>query len=111
MKGTENQYLVDLMTSAAEGSVLSDPSTLQEYEKHLAQKGCDVKVVEEKIMLLALIHMVFEKESHDRLLKFSEIADRLMIGLEQVEWVVMKALSLGLIKVRRLFCIPCTCHG
>lgn len=111
LKGTENQYLVDLMTSAAEGSVLSDPSTLQEYEKHLAQKGCDVKVVEEKIMLLALIHMVFEKESHDRLLKFSEIADRLMIGLEQVEWVVMKALSLGLIKVRRLFCIPCTCHG
>ena len=38
------------------------------------------------------------------LLKFTEIADRLMIGLEQVEWVVMKALSLGLIKVSRLFC-------
>jgi len=94
LEGGEEGYLVELMRGAAEGKILS----LAVYKDKLTQNGCDLRVIEEKIMLLALIHMVFEKESGERSLKFGEIAKRLDVALEQVEWVVMKALSLGLIK-------------
>jgi len=51
-----------------------------------------------QIKLLALVNMVFERESNDRNLSFAEIQARTQVTADQVEWVVMKALSLGLIK-------------
>jgi 26S proteasome regulatory subunit N9 len=94
LEGSEEEYLVELMRGAAEGRILS----LDKYQEKLQGHGCDVRVISEKIMLLALIHMVFEKEAGDRILKFDDISKRLSVEGDQVEWVVMKALSLGLIK-------------
>jgi len=96
LKGGDQAYLVELMRGAAEGRILNLVDC--NCQEKLTQNGCDLRVIEEKIMLLALIHMVFEKESGERSLEFGEIAKRLDVALEQVEWVVMKALSLGLIK-------------
>ena len=42
--------------------------------------------------------MIFSRPSWDRNIPFSEIAARCQVPPEQVEWVVMKALSLSLIK-------------
>merc|ERR1719222_1791175 len=36
--------------------------------------------------------------SAERTLYFTDIAERISVPLEQVEWVIMRALSLGLIK-------------
>ena len=50
------------------------------------------------VTLLALVNMVFERPSLERTLSFEDIAERIAVPLEQVEWVIMRALSLGLIK-------------
>ena len=97
LKGTENGYLVELMKSSAEGDV-NAVKALESHKAQLEAQGCDLNIIHEKIMLLALVNMVFEKESNERSMKFDDIAKRLQVDSTQVEWIVMKALSLGLIK-------------
>jgi len=97
LKGTEDSYLVELMKNSAEGDVKA-VKALETHKGQLEAQGCDLKVIHEKIMLLALVNMVFEKGSNERSMKFDDIAKRLQVELVQVEWIIMKALSLGLIK-------------
>lgn len=97
LKDTEDGYLVELMKSLARGDVAA-VKALESHKAQLEAQGCDLKVIHEKIMLLALVNMVFEKESNERSMKFDDIAKRLEVDLDQVEWIIMKALSLGLIK-------------
>lgn len=97
LKGEADGYLVDLMKSAALGDVGAF-KMLEEHRAHLEGNGCDIKAIQEKIMLLGLVNMVFEKESGERTMDFTDIAERLQVDIEQVEWIVMKSLSLGLIK-------------
>lgn len=97
LKGETDAYLVELMESAAQGDVGSF-KILEEHRAQLEGSGCDIKVIQEKIMLLGLVNMVFEKESGERTMNFTDIAERLQVDIEQVEWIVMKSLSLGLIK-------------
>ena len=54
--------------------------------------------VQEKLTLLALVHLVFEKDSTERTINFSEISDRLQVSIDQVEWVVMRAFSVRLLE-------------
>lgn len=54
--------------------------------------------VKEKLTLLALMNLVFETPSEDRTMPFASVAEHLQVPLEQVEWVAMRAMSLGLVK-------------
>jgi 26S proteasome regulatory subunit N9 len=54
--------------------------------------------VKEKVALLALMVLIFHRPSHERNISFSDIASATRLPLNQVEWLVMRALSLGLIK-------------
>jgi 26S proteasome regulatory subunit N9 len=42
--------------------------------------------------------MVFSKPAHERTLSFAEMAEQLMVAEDQVEWILMRALSVKLIK-------------
>merc|ERR1712157_675125 len=53
---------------------------------------------QEKITLLGLIELVFAKPATERTLTFTEIAERLEIPIEQVEWVIMRAFSVKLME-------------
>ena len=61
----------------------------------LANKHEELK---QKVVLLSVMNLVFERAAHDRTLAFTEISGRSRIALDQVEWVLMRAMSLGLIK-------------
>lgn len=54
--------------------------------------------IKEKVALLALMVLVFQRPSHERNIAFGEIAEATRLPAEQVEWLVMRALSCGLIK-------------
>merc|ERR1719468_497690 len=56
-------------------------------------------VIQEKITLLSLVHMVFERPPQERTLSFEDIcAATKLADIKQVEPLVMRALSLGLIR-------------
>jgi len=99
--GTENEYLVKLMQASADGDVNSLEGISKEYENAIAKQPALMNrsdVVKEKITLLALVNMVFERASNDRTLSYEDIASRTKMPINQVELIVMRALSLGLIK-------------
>lgn len=54
--------------------------------------------IKEKLILLALMNFVFETPSEERTIPFPAVAAHCQITADQVEWVAMKAMSLGLIK-------------
>lgn len=105
-KANHHGYLKELMVAAAQGDVKGSMEILNvhlsDLEELYKSKGGDVvglaNIIREKIILLGLVHMVFERESHERQMKFVDIAERLNVALEQVEWICMKAISKGLMK-------------
>ncbi|CEO59877.1 putative 26S proteasome regulatory subunit rpn9 [Penicillium brasilianum] len=52
----------------------------------------------QKISLSALTEMVFRRPPHDRSLSFADIASETKVQPDEIEHLVMKALSLGLLK-------------
>ncbi|KAJ4247735.1 26S proteasome regulatory subunit [Fusarium torreyae] len=52
----------------------------------------------QKIYLSALTEAVFRRPPHDRTLTFATIAEETKVGPEQIEHLIMKALSLGLLR-------------
>ena len=54
--------------------------------------------IQEKMTLLALVKMIFERPSSERTVDFATIAQVLEIPIEQVEWVIMRAFSVKLME-------------
>lgn len=54
--------------------------------------------IKEKLTLLALMNLVFETPSDERTIPFAVVAEHCVVPEEQVEWMAMRAMSLGLIK-------------
>lgn len=98
---TENAWLMSLMQAMAVGDVAKfqeiSQRHAQDIQKHVVLVT-KATTVQEKITLLALVNMVFERPSSERTLKFDEIAKQICVAPDRVEWVIMRALSLGLMK-------------
>eukprot|EP00088_Acartia_fossae_P037407 TRINITY_DN38571_c0_g1_i1.p1 TRINITY_DN38571_c0_g1~~TRINITY_DN38571_c0_g1_i1.p1 ORF type:complete len:128 (-),score=39.16 TRINITY_DN38571_c0_g1_i1:67-450(-) len=54
----------------------------------------------EKVCLLCLMEMTFRREATERHIAFTEIAKETTLPVDQIELLVMKALSQGLVKGR-----------
>ncbi|XP_077999881.1 26S proteasome non-ATPase regulatory subunit 13-like [Glandiceps talaboti] len=97
LKEGEKQWLVDLLFAFNSGN-------LQRYEDLKAQwnQQPDLATSEialrQKISLLCLMEMTFTRPANHRNLSFDEIAKEARLPVNEVEHLVMKALSLGLVK-------------
>ncbi|TDH70696.1 hypothetical protein CCR75_008209 [Bremia lactucae] len=101
LEGTDKQWLSDLLHAFNKGNIdrfneiVGQNSTEFEAQPALVSKQAYMK---EKVALLALMVLVFQRPSHERNIPFYEIAETTRLPLEQVEWLVMRALSCKLIK-------------
>mmetsp|Transcript_4963 Transcript_4963/g.9907 ORF Transcript_4963/g.9907 Transcript_4963/m.9907 type:complete len:386 (-) Transcript_4963:94-1251(-) len=101
LTNTPSSWLMDLMRAFSTGDVNKyNAITSESKDDVVRQKALfeRMEFVNEKIKLLALVNMVFERSSSDRNISFSEISARAQVPMDQVEWLIMKALSLKLIK-------------
>jgi 26S proteasome regulatory subunit N9 len=102
LQTTPEAWLVQLLHACAKGSVPEFKKLCQEtYPAQIASQPALVNMaqqMQEKMTLLALVEMVFERPASERTLDFSDIAQRLEIPLEQVEWVIMRAFSVKLME-------------
>lgn len=97
MKNTEQSWLRDLLFAYNRGDLgayntlesnLDRVPLLKEHEGFLHQK----------ISLSALTEAVFRRSPHDRTMTFETIAKETRVSPEEIEILIMKALSLGLLK-------------
>jgi 26S proteasome regulatory subunit N9 len=58
----------------------------------------NLRTLEEKIRIMALLELIFSLPKNDRNLSFGAISKVTGLSLEQVEPLVMRSMSLGLIK-------------
>jgi len=101
LEGTDLYYLVELLSAGARGDVLGFQRVADAHAAAIQLQPSLVsraEAVKEKITLLALVNMIFERPSLERTLSFEDISDRVAVPMDQVEWVIMRAISLKLIK-------------
>jgi len=102
LESTPEAWLVELLQTGARGSVPEFKKLCQEtYSSQIASQPALVNMsqkMQEKMTLLAMVEMVFERPASERTLEFTDIAQRLEIPLEQVEWVIMRAFSVKLME-------------
>lgn len=103
LQGTPDAWLVELLHAGSNGQVQAFHTLCtQTYPSQIASQPALVhrgQQMKEKMTLLALVQMVFERPSHDRTLTFTDIATRLELpSVDQVEWVLMRAFSVQLIQ-------------
>lgn len=95
-------WLVHLLQATAAGNVALFRQYQITYAPQIAAQPALVHraaAVTEKLTLLALVTLVFSKPSQDRILTFPEIATALQLSnIDQVEWIVMRALSVHLLE-------------
>lgn len=97
LSNTEHTWLRDLLFAFNAGNLtrfhglsghLSKQPLLQQQSKFLREKIC----------LSALTEAVFRRPPHDRALSFATILEETRVYPEEVEHLLMKALSLGLVR-------------
>jgi 26S proteasome regulatory subunit N9 len=102
LQNTPEHWLVDLLSACSMGSVAEFKACVNtKYPTQIASQPALVNMgtqMQEKMTLLALVQMVFERPSSERTLPFVEIAARLDIPIDQVEWVIMRAFSVKLMQ-------------
>nr|XP_054774480.1 26S proteasome non-ATPase regulatory subunit 13-like [Lytechinus pictus] len=97
LRTTEKSWLVDLLFAFNSGNLDKFESMAQVWKQQpdLATSELPLR---QKISLLCLMEMTFTRPANNRSLTFSEIAQAAKLPLNEVEILVMKALSLGLVK-------------
>eukprot|EP00386_Alphamonas_edax_P004895 GDKI01015409.1.p1 GENE.GDKI01015409.1~~GDKI01015409.1.p1 ORF type:complete len:414 (-),score=175.88 GDKI01015409.1:325-1479(-) len=89
-----------LLTALHEGSIdMYDQAALTHRASidGSALRGQDT-VLKQKVTLLALLELAFRKPKKQRTLEFNEIATHCRLPVDQVEYAVMKAMSVQLLK-------------
>lgn len=78
---------------AFNGGLIEAAERAPELQKH-------IPLLQQKIRIMALIDLAFQRPSQQRVFTFKEIASACQVEANQSEWLLMKALALKVIKGR-----------
>ncbi|XP_046573249.1 26S proteasome non-ATPase regulatory subunit 13-like [Haliotis rubra] len=97
LKGTERSWLVDLLFAFNSGNIAKFDDLKKQWQTQADLAAHEVSM-RQKISLLCLMEITFRRPATNRQMTFAEIAQEAKVPLNEVEMLVMKALSLGLVK-------------
>uniref|UniRef100_UPI00358EC173 26S proteasome non-ATPase regulatory subunit 13 n=1 Tax=Myxine glutinosa TaxID=7769 RepID=UPI00358EC173 len=97
LKKTDKQWLVDLLYAFNSGNVEQFKTMKVHWGKQPDLATNEAKLMK-KIQLLCIMEMTFTRPAKNRQLTFEEIAEKTKLPVNEVELLVMKALSAELVK-------------
>lgn len=97
LRSGENKWLIDLLFAFNSGNIAKFKALSSVWQNQADLAAHNLQMTQ-KISLLCLMEMTFKRPAVNRQLTFKEIADEVLLPLNEVELLVMKALSLGLVK-------------
>lgn len=97
LKDTQHSWLRDLIIAFNRGDLRAYDVLAAHMEKNNLLKEHQ-NFLYQKISLSALTETVFRRPPHDRAMTFSEIAQETKVQPNEIEHLIMKALSLGLVR-------------
>jgi 26S proteasome regulatory subunit N9 len=98
---TPQGWLSDLLMAFHRGDVASFHRLVEEHREAIdAQPAlvANTEIVKQKAALMCLVNLAASKPASERSLTFGEIAEAVGFDLGDVEWLIMRAMSVGLIK-------------
>ena len=99
--GTEFEWLFHMMKNLGQGNIQEFSETVQQNQDFISKFPLIVKemtYLEQKVRIIAFLEMIFLCGKDDRSIPFLKIAEVCKIEAVDVELLVMKAMSLNLIK-------------
>lgn len=97
LTNTSNYWLVELLNAFNNGDIAKFAKMKPQWSS-IPDIAVQEHKLRQKISLLCLMEMTFKRQAKNRCLSFQEIAQETQLSLDQIEMLVMKALSLGLVK-------------
>ena len=102
LEGTEQEWVLDVVKAYIAANVNA-------YNDVMSKHGANIKgnnvlqtaregILNEKIKLLSLVRLAFDKASFERIISFEEIQRVTQCQVDAVEYLIMKAMSLELLK-------------
>jgi len=103
LTGSPDEWMVKMIRTLNYGHIV-------EYEKLWTVEAAAIgahpivqgkrQLLKQKVAIAAVLELIFHKKSDERLIPFNELAEMAVIQVNEVELLLMKAMSLGLIKGR-----------
>lgn len=97
LTSTEHAWLRDLLFAFNRGD-LNAYNVLEGHLHDIDELEAHAQFLWQKISLSALTEAVFRRPPHDRAMTFATIASETHVKSEEIEILIMKALSLGLLR-------------
>ena len=97
LKGTEHDWLRELLFAFNRGD-LGAYNILQSHLQANTLLQSHQQFLYQKISLSALTQLVFSRAPQDRSMTFSTISEETKVAIDEIEHLIMKALSLGLLR-------------
>jgi len=97
LKGSRDEWLINLLGAFNCGDINTFKSTQSAWAAQADLKN-HAKRLTEKMCLMCLMEMTFVRPAHDRAISFDEIAQKTCLAKSDVELLVIRALSLNLVK-------------
>uniref|UniRef100_A0AAR2M1B1 26S proteasome non-ATPase regulatory subunit 13 n=1 Tax=Pygocentrus nattereri TaxID=42514 RepID=A0AAR2M1B1_PYGNA len=97
LRNTDKQWLIDTLYAFNSGNVVKFQALKSAWGQQPDLAAHEPKLMQ-KIQLLCVMEMTFTRPTNNRQLTFQDIAQSAQIPVNEVELLVMKALSVGLIK-------------
>lgn len=98
LESTEHAWLKDLLCAFNTGDLAAFKKIFGQSKGSQAVLRENEAFLHQKIRIMALIEMVFQRNAQSRVLTFEDIAKGCELDVDQVELLLMKACSLGVIK-------------
>ena len=101
MHGTEYEWIYNLILSFNSAKVDQFLQMMKTYQSQISGNNIlkdKTDFLEMKIRIAALLDLIFQKNKNERTILYKEIMQNRLVESKQIEYIVMKALSLGLIK-------------
>jgi len=99
--GSQYEWLREVLLAFNSGNISAWTGIQSKYAEELNRHDilkANKSKLDQKIAILSVIELVFHKQSHDRRLTFNELSKVVHLPLHEVEFLIMRALSLGLLK-------------
>lgn len=101
LANTDYEWIYSLILSFNSANVDQYLNMMNKYADRIKQHrvlSSQVDFLQVKIRIAALLDLVFQKNKNERVLYYGEIAANCLCDLDKIEFLLIKALSLGLIK-------------
>ena len=94
-------WLSDMLQAFNDGDIDKFNNVFADHKAEIERKAAlanNLPILKEKITLLCVMNLIFQRPPSQRNIPFSEIAKATQLELKQVEWVLIRAMSIGLIR-------------